>query len=345
MRAQVELIKSSLKQLLREPMELLVILVFPVIFVVLFGLVFSGVDEEIQYSVGMDGQGSGREAMEAYFGGSDTFNIVDMSGVNLDEVLEEVDIALLFDEGMKMTVYTKDNDTGNILRILVANAVNQMTIESAGIQPIINTDIVIQKNPSENALDSIIPGILAIVIMQSGLFGALKIATQKNDKTLRNLSITPLKRYQYIGAELLVRVLVAFVQAIIVLGMGALLFDFRLDNILGLQLIFFVLLGAAAFISMGYCIVAWAPSAESANGIIQIIQLFMMFLSGVFVSGDLLPDFAATIVRYNPVAFLADGLRSSILQIQGVHSLPINGLVLALVVLVFSGFALRYRWD
>lgn len=354
MRMQVELIKASVKQLVREPIELLVIIVFPILFVVLFGVVFSGADQPIHYEIGLSGDGESREEIEAFLNQEDMFEWVEIEPDKVNESLEKLDMTLVFEQSedvasddnpMDMTVYTKDDETGTILRLILAHTVNTMTLEASGIQPIIRSEEIIINQGDKNALESIIPGILAIVIMQSGLFGALKIATQKHDKTLKNLSLTPLKRHQYIVGEIIVRIMVAFIQSVIVLSMATLIFDFSLYAVHIGQLILYVLLGSAAFVSMGYCIVAWAPSAESANGIIQILQLLMMFLSGVFVSGDLLPDFVAIFVRYNPVAFLADGLKSAIVESQGMYSITVNVAVLLAVGVVFGSLAQRYRWD
>ena len=45
------------------------------------------------------------------------------------------------------------------------------------------------------------------------------------------------------------------------------------------------------FIALGYVIASFARTEEAANGIVQVVQLPMMFLSGIFFPFEFMPDF------------------------------------------------------
>ena len=80
------------------------------------------------------------------------------------------------------------------------------------------------------------------------------------------------------------RLLIAMVQAIIIVAVGTLFFGVEIVGSL-LLTAGFVALGAVAFLSLGYVIASFAKTEDAANGMTSMIQFPMMFLSG-----RLLPD-------------------------------------------------------
>ena len=67
------------------------------------------------------------------------------------------------------------------------------------------------------------------------------------------------------------------------------LFDVK---ILGSLLVvgFLVLLGAAAFLALGYALAAFLQTEDQATGVVQLVQIPMMFLSGIFFQFEFLPE-------------------------------------------------------
>src|SRR5262249_7609717 len=59
-----------------------------------------------------------------------------------------------------------------------------------------------------------VPSILAMALMQLGLFGAIPLVQQREKLILKRLNATPLRRWTLIGSNVSMRLLIAIVQTI-----------------------------------------------------------------------------------------------------------------------------------
>ena len=165
-----------------------------------------------------------------------------------------------------------------------------------------------------------VPSILAMALMQLGLFGAIPLVQQREKLILKRLSATPLRRWMLIGSNVLMRLLIALVQTLLIVGVGARLFGV---TILGspIEVAFLVVLGALMFISLGYVVASFVPTEESANMVTSILQFPLMFLSGIFFPLDQMPDWLRTIAAALPLTYLGDALRQ--VMVGGTPFVPV----------------------
>lgn len=99
---------------------------------------------------------------------------------------------------------------------------------------------------------------------------------------------------------------------------------------------------AAIFSMLGIIVALWAESFEQ----LQVLNTFFItpltYLGGVFYSITFLPELAATITRFNPFFYFADGVRSSMIGYSEADSMigffVITGLVVALAIVVTQLF-------
>jgi ABC-2 type transport system permease protein len=69
-----------------------------------------------------------------------------------------------------------------------------------------------------------------------------------------------------------------------------------------------VLIGAAAFSSMGLAMAAAVPNADAAPAVVNAVALPLFFISGIFIPAEQLPDWLITVADVFPVKNLADAL-------------------------------------
>jgi len=141
------------------------------------------------------------------------------------------------------------------------------------------------------------------------------------------------------------RLLIAVVQTVIIVSVGSSLYGVE---VIGSWFLIgaLILLGALAFIALGYVIASFAKTEESANGMTSVVQFPLMFLSGTFFPIDAMPDALKTIARALPLTYLGDGLRQ--LMVQGTPFAPlwVCFTFLAVWLVVCFGIAARYfRWQ
>ncbi len=190
-----------------------------------------------------------------------------------------------------------------------------------------------------------VPSILAMALMQLGIFASIPLVAQREKLILKRVSATPLSRATLVSSNVLMRLLIAAVQTALIVGIGALLFGV---TIIGpaLLAIFFVALGALAFLAIGYVIAAWARTEESANAMTSIVQFPLMFLSGIFFPIAFMPNWLQPVAAFLPLTYLADALRQTMVGGVAYAPLSVDAVVLAgWLIVSFIVSARFFRWQ
>lgn len=360
MKALGQLFVANLKELIRDRMAMFWFLAFPVLFILIFGVIFSG-GGTTTYDVGYVADDSGvagtsismalssvpvfnlhtggREAeMRALEKGQRSFVVVVPEGASQRLLSgQEAEILVYYDASRKTTNQVFISVLKEIAGEIERRITGAPKLFEVKAEPVQSKDL--------RDIDYLLPGILAMALMQLGLFGALGLATLREKKVLKNLGATPLPRQAMVLSEAGVRLLMALVQTMTIVLIGHLAFDV---TILGNWLAVFglVLLGAASFASMGYMLVSFMKTQESAQGIIQVVQFPMMFLSGIFFPVEYMPGFLKPVVQAMPLTYLGDALRQVMVGAAPIYPLKIDVLVLAGWMVVTLAVAIRFwRWE
>lgn len=195
-------------------------------------------------------------------------------------------------------------------------------------------------------MDFLLPGILAMSIMQMGVFSvAFVFVDLKKRGILRRLKVTPMNPNDFILAHVVTRLIVLLLQVTLLITAGVLFF--HLNFIGNVWTLFLVgVLGAVVFLAMGFSIAGISKSEDQVAPLANVITMPMMLLSGVFFSRANLPGFAHAITSIFPLTYLADALRS--VAIDGATlseiSLELAGLGVWSVLTCFIAVKL-FRWE
>jgi ABC-2 type transport system permease protein len=195
-------------------------------------------------------------------------------------------------------------------------------------------------------IDFLMPGIVAMAIMQMGLFSvAFAFVQLKKQGILRRLLATPVRPASFLLAQVVTRLVVSVLQTLVLVGVAVFFFDVQLaGNILAVLLL--AIIGGAVFISMGFAISGWARSEEVAAPIANVIALPMMFLSGVFFSREAMPQVLQRVTDYLPLTYLADALRSVAIDGATLWSQWLNLAGLAVWMVISFAIAVKlFRWE
>ncbi len=232
-----------------------------------------------------------------------------------------------------------------ILLPLVAQVLSGVNQSLSGTQPLLQAAPVPVQTRQLSEIDFLLPGILAMALMQLGLFSAQAIVSQRETRVLRRLGATPLPRSTLVLSQVVARLVVAVLQAVLLIVVAAALFNFRISGNIAL-LAGFVTLGALVFVALGYVVAAVAPTTETAQPIAQAISFPMLFLSGVFFPITLVPPIVQPIVRVLPLTYLSDALRQVAAGGTPLNPLWVDSVVLAGWLLVCLAFSMRFfRWE
>jgi ABC-2 type transport system permease protein len=202
------------------------------------------------------------------------------------------------------------------------------------------------KTNNLNTIDFLLPGIIAMSIMQLGIFSvAFAFVSYKTTGALRRIQATPTHPLNFIIGQAATRLVIAVLQVVILAILGIKFFNFHL---IGSPVAFVAVavLGSLVFLAFGFAIAGYAKDENQAAPFAQLIQFPMLFLSGVFFSRDAFPGWLKTVTDYFPLTYLADAMRR--IANEGAHLTQIGGDLLGLTIwgIVVFFIAVRvFRWE
>ena len=207
--------------------------------------------------------------------------------------------------------YNQGNPQNSQVAIAIMNQfVDRASFTFAGITPALTLDARPVQSRNLTYVDFLVPGIIAMSIMQTGLFGVVFTFVQwKQRGILRRLMATPMRVRDFFFSQLVARMGTVALQLVVLLVVGLLVFRIHfIGNFLYLLIV--GVLGGAIFLAIGLAISGYAKSEETAAPLANIISLPLMFLSGVFFARSNMPAWLQSITQYSPLTYVADALRS-----------------------------------
>jgi ABC-2 type transport system permease protein len=360
MNALLLLTVANIRSFARDRAAMFWTLAFPLIFVVLFGSIFSGGNNDRTIGFAdLDGTGPSGQ-LAAAFRSIDGVALADGSEEDLLARMRkgEISAVIVVPKGYaetvaaktapaSLTVYTDpsqsaaDGATRQLVGFVLA-AVNQA---ASGQPPAVTPAFESVQTNDLSFISYLVPSILGMSLMQLGVFAAIPLVADRQKLILKRLHATPLRRWQLVGSNVLMRLLIAIVQTAIIVGVGTVLYNVE---IAGSWLLIgaLILLGSLAFIALGYVIASFASTEDAANGMTSAVQFPLMFLSGTFFPINAMPDALQTVARALPLTYLGDGLRQVMVDGTPFAPLWVCFAFLAVWLVVCFGIAARYfKWQ
>lgn len=345
---------ANLKMTARNRMAVFWNLAFPAIFIVLFGFLFSNDFSATVGIVGSDASPTAQEVtqqMEA----TDAFNVETGSEQDELDALRDGDraVVVVFAPGentdqLNAQVYydQSDQQVGTIALQAVQQFLNQVNVNAMGDSRVINVSAEPVESTEMRYIDFLVPGILAMSIMNSGLIGLASAFVSYREKgILRRIRATPFPLWQFITARIGSQLVISVLQAVVLIGMATLLFDLKIDGNL-LAVLVMVILGSLAFISLGFVISSFARNQEAADALANAISFPMLFLAGVFFPVDSAPTWLQPITKLMPLRYLADGMREIMVNGATLPDQWFNVLIMVGTALVGLILSVRlFRWE
>lgn len=159
-------------------------------------------------------------------------------------------------------------------------------------------------------IDFLIPGLLALNVMGSSLWSiGYNLVVQRKRKLLKRYAVTPMQRSHFLLSYFLARAVFLVFEMGILVSFGVIAFGTVVQgNPLALAALAFV--GALAFAGLGLWVGARGESTEVTQGWLNLVQMPMWLLSGVYFSNDGFPAWLRPLIDALPLTLLADGMRS-----------------------------------
>ncbi len=176
--------------------------------------------------------------------------------------------------------------------------------------------------------DYILPGMIAYTIMSSGIYSlAYWMVDLKSRGIIKRLSATPIKPWQLILSLVASRIVIMFIQALVITFVGVVFFHAKVSPNFLLPALF-IILGGGVFLAFGLLIASVADSYESAAPLTTIVGMPFAFLGNIFFPTENLPKFLQFLSNILPITYLADGLRQAYLYPFDLNKIGFDILIL-----------------
>jgi len=200
--------------------------------------------------------------------------------------------------------------------------------------------------PGARYIDFLIPGLIGLNLMGSGMWGlGFALVQARNRKLLKRLAATPMRRSHFLLSFMLSRLVFLSFEVAMVVVFGWVVFGVAVHgSIASLGLI--ALIGSLSFAGVGLLVASRPKTIEGVSGMMNLVMLPMWLLSGTFFSYARFPDFLQPAIKALPLTALNDALRA---VMNDGSSLSSNWVALAVLAgwgLVSFVVALKiFRWQ
>ena len=144
--------------------------------------------------------------------------------------------------------------------------------------------------PGSRYIDFLIPGLLGMNLLGSGIWGVgFSVVQARQRKLLKRYMATPMRRSHYLLSFILSRLVFLIVEVVALVGFGWLLFGVAVRGSFA-TLAGITILGSFSFAGLGLLVASRAKTIEGVSGLMNLVMLPMWILSGTFFSYARFPD-------------------------------------------------------
>lgn len=329
-----------LRELWREPEAIFWVFAFPILLALSLGVAFKNRGQPTLTIAVQEGPGA--DTVASVLAGAHGLRVVRLDSAEAYQRLRSGRVALVVIPGDRITVQFDSTRDESRLARLETDAALQV---AAGRHDVLVLREALLTEPGSRYIDFLIPGLLGLNIMGTGLWGiGFGIVRARQGKLLRRLHASPMRRSDFLLAQALARLVFLVLEVVAVLAFGALAFGVPMRGSL-LLVAAVVLAGALAFSGLGLLVASRARTIEGVSGLMNVVMVPMWVFSGVFFSWSHFPDAIHPVIRLLPLTALNDGLRAVLLD--GAGFVAVAGVLANMLVWGIASFALSvklFRW-
>lgn len=329
------------REFTREPEALFWVFAFPILLALALGVAFKGRGPEIIRVAVEDRDGAGATA--AALRQSARLEPVIVDSAEAQHRLRTGKVALVVRPGEPVLLrYDSTRAESEMARMVVGDALQ----DAAGRREarVIANETVTE--PGARYIDFLIPGLLGLNIMGTGMWGVgFGIVKNRSQKLLKRFMASPMRRSQYLLSFVLARLVFLGLEVGAVLLFGHLVFGVPLrGSIIAVTII--VVLGAMTFAGLGLLVASRSKTVEGVSGLMNLVMVPMWIFSGVFFAYSHFPEAVQLFARALPLTALNDALRATLLD--GASLTATAGLLAILLFWASAGFGVAlkiFRWE
>ncbi len=355
MNVTLAIAKNLLRIFSRDRQSIFFTLFFPITFMAIFGLASTGEEEPIGIGIVDHAANDFSARFIETLAANPIFAVSVDSEESLRQQVVDGDMALVlvlperFDGGtpadLTLLVDAAQARQAAMLTPLVEQALLDVERELRGIEPLFPLTVVDVQARSQRYIDFLVPGLLALTIMQISVAGSgYNIVEYRRKGILKRLFVTPIRPSQFITGIVIARLVITVIQVAFLLAGAVFLLKVPVEGNL-LELFALILIGSSVFLSLGFWMGSMAKTQQAIMLLGNLVTLPQFFLSGVFFPIDSMPGLLQPIASVLPLTFLVDAVREVIVNGVSIFAqLPTLAGLAVWLVLALTLAIRGFRW-
>jgi ABC-type multidrug transport system permease subunit len=335
------LLLSRLKEMYREPEVIFWVFIFPILLALGLGIAFRNKPADVS-RVALVAGPEAAQVMELVRSSSAArtiqMDVLPAADAFNQFRLGKVDLVVTPRAGGFDYLY----DPARPESVLARSATDDALQAAAGRRESVPTTAHVSSEPGARYIDFLIPGLLGMNLMNSGMWGiGFALVDLRQRKLLKRFVASPMRRSDFLLALASSRLVLMLIELALLLGFGMLVFHMRVEGS-WTSIVIISALGALCFGGVGLLTASRAQKIETISGLINLVMMPMWILSGTFFSYQRFPAVVQPLIKALPLTALNDALRAAILE-----GAPIGHQSLGLLVLCLWGvlsYLLALRW-
>jgi ABC-type multidrug transport system permease subunit len=339
----VQLTLVRYREFFREPEAVFWVFIFPILLTAGLGIAFRRTTpDRVVVAVVTSRPGSGELLQALRHDSSLTVQSLEDSAAS--DSLRNGQVALvvrLTGPGEVAYEYDADRPESRSARMAVDQAVQR----AGGQREVVRVRDRTVREPGSRYVDFVVPGLLGMNLMGSGIWGlGFAIVDARRKRLLKRLVATPMSRAQYLASFALSRMSLLIIEVVLLLGFAVLAFGVPIRGSRVL-LVLVCILSSLSFSALGLLIASRAKTVEGVSGLMNLVMLPMWIFSGVFFSASRFPEAIQPLIQILPLTAVVDALRATMLQGAGTTRLLPELAVISGWLAVCFPLSLRlFRW-
>jgi ABC-2 type transport system permease protein len=344
------LLWARILELWREPEVVFWVFVFPLLLAAGLGIAFRNKPADITSVVVVAGEGA-QKTLAMLQNSDKTSPGHSPARANVRATVLDRDAALKAFHLGKFDLAIESNPDGSYTfyydparpeSVLSRAEIDAQLQSVAGRKDALITSAQSSSEPGSRYIDFLIPGLLGMNLMNSGMWGVgFALVEMRQRKLLKRFIATPMRRSDFLLALTSSRLVLMVIEVGLLLSFGVLVFHMPMQGSI-LSVILLGSLGAVAFGGIGLLTACRAQKIETVSGLINLVMMPMWIFSGVFFSYQRFPAITCPFIKALPLTALNDALRATILEGATLGSQ--SGRLLVLAVWGGVSFILALRW-
>lgn len=357
-RAMTSLTKASLKALFRNPSAVIFNILFPLIFIIVFGFISGG---SFRIDVAVDPATDMNNSVITAISSIPSLKIEkNLTPENINSELSKGNIDGLLkvtsnpggnpEFTAELTTSAASRERGAILKMILNDVIMKQNMNSAGdSKPAYEIRERVVEGRKYNMIDFILPGQLGFSLLSAGVFGtAFIFLILRQTLVIKRFFATPVSKIAIILGECISRLTFSMMSSVIIIAIGALFFGFTLVNgfTTFLNMMLLSAIALVVFLGFGFVVSGIAKSESTVPPIANLITLPQFLLAGTFFPISNFPEWLQPVSKVLPLTYLNEALRR--ISFEGAtlfDVLPEIGILLGWGVVLYFIAAKVFKWE